>query len=244
MSGSSCSHKPLSCSSPPWPGQGRWPLIVGERHQKAAANQRAALFLSTNRRRAGRHHPEKLQPTLYNYLLAVIGCQQSFYSTAKLERFFRLMKRIIKTLITHLIFKENNYIRGFSKYNWVCMYTVATCFMSSKSFHRHLCSIDLSHNIYWCNHVPFRAIYYNCTNVVICHPCFREKMPQKKKKTWYPKPTEQIRNPLSHLMSPPPQKAPALSSTSVAIPWALCPKPTVCHSRAPPSPPLRSSTVQ
>ena len=97
----------MSCSSPPWPGEGRWPLIVGERHQKAAANERGGVVLSANRRRAGRHDPEKLQPTLYNYLLAVIGCQQSFYSTA-VERFFRLVKRIIKTLLSQILYSEKS----------------------------------------------------------------------------------------------------------------------------------------
>ena len=145
MSGSSCSHKPLSCSSPPWPGEGRWPLIVGERHQKAAANERGAVVLSANRRRAGRHHPEKLQPTLYNYLLAVIGCQQSFYSR---EVFQACEKNYNNSFVTNLIFRGE---LGGLKYNnrFVCTLScIATWFMSSKSFHPHQCSIDLSQNIY------------------------------------------------------------------------------------------------
>ena len=84
---------------------------MGERHQKAAANEKPVVVVSANRRLAGCHHPEKLQPTLYNYLLAVIGCHQSFESTA-VGRFFRLIKRIIESLFsTNVIFREKRWVQ-------------------------------------------------------------------------------------------------------------------------------------
>ena len=67
--------------------------------------------------------PREAAATLYNYLLAVIGCHQSFYSTT-VGSFLRLMKGLIKTLLSQLLYSEKS-----NEYNKACMYTVVYCSM-------------------------------------------------------------------------------------------------------------------